>query len=98
LVHVPDGPEPTARRVFWFHRPETLENQIEDHTRHRGGTLRARIPDMPELAHDPGWLRNAQFEAIRNLHLDHRERNSVGNRWLSPLLSTPLSVGATLCQ
>lgn len=42
-------PEPTARRVFWFHHPETFEWQIEDHVNHARGTLRARIPDMPEL-------------------------------------------------
>jgi type I restriction enzyme, R subunit len=47
-------PEPTARRVFWFHRPETLERQIEDHVNHGGGTLRARVPAMPVLEHDPG--------------------------------------------
>ena len=39
--------EPTARRVFWFHRPETIEREIDDHTRHRGGALRARIPTCP---------------------------------------------------
>ena len=60
-------PEPTARRVFWFHRPETFERQIEDHVNHGGGTLRARIPAMPELEQDPGRLRQAQFEAITNL-------------------------------
>src|SRR5262245_39620025 len=62
-------PDPRARRVFSFPRPETLEREIEDHTRHRGGTLRARIPDMPELIHDPGRLRDAQFQAITNLEL-----------------------------
>ncbi|MEX0665391.1 MAG: type I restriction-modification enzyme R subunit C-terminal domain-containing protein [Acidimicrobiia bacterium] len=60
-------PEPTARRVFWFHQPETLEWQLEDHVNHGGGTLRARIPAMPELEHDPARLRDAQFGAITNL-------------------------------
>jgi type I restriction enzyme R subunit len=60
-------PQPSARRVFWFHRPETLEREIEDHVNHGGGTLRARIPDLPELTHDPTRLRDAQFEAITNL-------------------------------
>ncbi|MBS1847986.1 MAG: DEAD/DEAH box helicase family protein [Actinobacteria bacterium] len=59
-------PEPTARQVFWFHRPETLEWQIEDQVNHGGGTLRARVADMPVLE-DQGGLREAQFEAIRNL-------------------------------
>jgi type I restriction enzyme R subunit len=60
-------PEPTARRVFWFHRPETFERQIEDHHRHEGGSLRARIQDIPELEPDPSWLRDAQAEAIRRI-------------------------------
>ena len=60
-------PETTARRVFWFHRPETFERQIEDHIAHGSGSLRARIPAMPELQEDPARLRDAQFEAIRNL-------------------------------
>ena len=69
-------PEPTARRVFWFHRPETLEWQIEDHVNHRGGTLRARIPDMPILEHDPARLRDAQFEAITNLERSLKDNHS----------------------
>jgi type I restriction enzyme R subunit len=60
-------PEPTARRVFWFHRPETLEREIEDHVAHKGGTLRARIPAMPLLEPDSARLRDAQYEAITNL-------------------------------
>lgn len=60
-------PEPTARRVFWFHRPDTLEWQIEGHVEHKGGSLRARLPVMPTLDEDPHRLRRAQFEAITNL-------------------------------
>jgi len=60
-------PDPTARRVFGFHRPETFERQVEDHINHCGGSLRARIPAMPELVHDPARLRDAQFHAISNL-------------------------------
>jgi type I restriction enzyme R subunit len=70
-------PEPTARRVFWFHTPDTLQWQVEDHVIHGGGTLRARIPDMPDLDPDPAWLRDAQAEAIRNLEVslkEHRPR------------------------
>jgi type I restriction enzyme R subunit len=62
-------PEPTARRVFWFHTPAALERQVEDHVNHGGGTLRARIPDMPQLDSNPTWLRDAQAEAIRNLEV-----------------------------
>ncbi len=39
-------PEPTARRVFWFHRPETLVDEIAEWVHHRTGALRARIPDL----------------------------------------------------
>lgn len=60
-------PQPTARQVFWFHRPDTFEREIEDHINHGGGTLRARIADLPTLEHDPARLRDAQFEAITNL-------------------------------
>lgn len=69
-------PEPTARRVFWFHRPETLDWQVEDHLTHGGGTLRARIPAMPILEHDPARLRDAQFEAITNLERSLKDNHS----------------------
>jgi type I restriction enzyme R subunit len=69
-------PEPTARRVFWFHRPETFERQIDDHVEHRGGTLRTRIPAMPELVHDPARLRDAQFDAITNLERSLKDNHS----------------------
>lgn len=69
-------PEPTARRVFWFHRPDTFERQIEDHIDHGGGTLRSRIPAMPELVHDPARLRDAQFEAITNLERSLKDNHS----------------------
>lgn len=66
-------PEPTARRVFWFHRPETFERQVEDHVNHGGGSLRARIP---ALVHDPARLRDAQFEAITNLERSLKDNHS----------------------
>ncbi len=69
-------PEPTARRVFWFRRPETLEWQIEDHINHGGGTLRARVPAMPMLEHDPARLRDAQFEAITNLERSLKDNHA----------------------
>lgn len=59
-------PEPTARRVFWFHRPETLKQQVDAHLKEARGSLRARIPLMP-LLQDRSDLREAQFDAIRNL-------------------------------
>jgi len=69
-------PEPTARRLFWFHRPETLERQVQDQAKHTRGTLRSRIPDMPELEEDPGRLRQAQFEAITNLERSLKDNHS----------------------
>ncbi|MEZ5323378.1 MAG: type I restriction-modification enzyme R subunit C-terminal domain-containing protein [Microthrixaceae bacterium] len=69
-------PEPTARRVFWFHRPETFERQVEDHINHGGGTLRARIAEMPVLEHDPSRLRDAQFEAITNLERSLKDNHT----------------------
>ena len=69
-------PEPTARRVFRFHRPETLEREIEDQINHGAGTLRARLPEMPDLEDDPDRLRKAQFEAITNLERSLKDNRS----------------------
>ena len=57
-------PEPTSRRVFAFHRPETLARWHDDHVARRG-SLRAGLRLLPEL--DPSGLWPAQAEAIRNL-------------------------------
>ena len=69
-------PEPTARRVFWFHGPETLMWEIEGQIEHAGGTLRARMPAMPDLEHDPTRLRDAQFAAITNLERSLKDNHS----------------------
>ncbi len=69
-------PEPTARRVFWLHQPDTLQWQIEDHINHGGGSLRARIPEMPVLDADPTWLRDAQAVAIRSLERSFKDNRS----------------------
>jgi len=59
-------PEPRSRRVFWFHRPETLAGWVEDWRRDFDHpSLRARLRAMPAL--DPRGLRPAQDRAIRNL-------------------------------
>jgi len=84
-------PEPTARRVFWFHQPETLEWQIEDQVNHSGGGLRARIPDMPELDDHPIWLRDAQAEAIRNLERSLKDNHSRA------LIQMATGSGKTFC-
>ena len=57
-------PEPTSRRVFAFHRPETLARWHDDHIAGRG-SLRAGLRLLPVL--DPSGLWPAQAEAIGNL-------------------------------
>jgi len=53
-------PAPRSRRVFSFHRPETLNEWLTQQN-----TLRARLKTMPPLKTD--GLRDCQIEAIRNL-------------------------------
>lgn len=53
-------PDPCSRRVFAFHRPETLRDWLS-----QGDTLRARLRAMPAL-HTKG-LRDCQVEAILSL-------------------------------
>ena len=67
-------PVPASRRVFTFHRPETLAHWVGTYTDRTqlGGfvaypTLRLGIRDLPELEPDPPHLWPAQAEAIRNL-------------------------------
>ncbi len=64
-------PVPTSRRVFGFHRPETLARWVTDHLETGAGTLRAGIQLLPDL--DPGGLWPAQAEAIRNLETSLRD-------------------------
>ena len=67
-------PVPASRRVFTFHRPETLARWVGNYIdRTQLGsfvaypTLRLGIHDLPELEPDPPHLWPAQAEAIRNL-------------------------------
>ncbi len=53
-------PEPRSRRVFAFHKPETLAEMATE-----AETLRARLRRMPPLATEKLW--KAQIEAITNL-------------------------------
>ncbi len=53
-------PDPRSRRVFTFHRPETLAAWFEQKQ-----TLRHRLQLMPELPTD--GMRNCQIDAIANL-------------------------------
>ena len=53
-------PDPRSRRVFAFHKPETLKEWLS-----QGCTLRARLKTLPPLVTE--GLRDCQIEAIRNL-------------------------------
>ena len=55
-------PEPRARLVFSFHRPETLLDWVQ-----REKQLAQRLLEFPPLALDSLWP--AQFEAIKNLEI-----------------------------
>ncbi len=68
-------PVPSSRRVFGFHRPETLARWVTDHVETGAGTLRAGLRLLPDL--DPRGLWDAQAEAIRSLEVslrDNRQR------------------------
>ena len=67
-------PVPTSRRVFAFHRPETLARWVDDHIDTGAGTLRAGLRLLPDL--DPRGLWPAQAEAIRNLEASLRDNRS----------------------
>lgn len=69
-------PEPMARRVFWFQTPDALDAQAAEHVHYGYGTLRARIPLMPELTDEPSWLRDAQARAIRNLERSLKDNHA----------------------
>ncbi len=59
-------PEPRSRRVFSFHKPETLLEWSEE-----AKTIRGRVLDLPPLVTDP--LRKCQIEAITNLDVSLKE-------------------------
>lgn len=59
-------PEPSSRRVFAFHRPETLGEWLS-----QSNTLRARLRNMPELI--TRGLRTCQIDAIANLERSFAE-------------------------
>lgn len=68
-------PVAASRRVYIFHRPETLARWHEDFINGRGAGLRAGIPLLPEIGEDADsmGLWPAQVEAIRNLEQSFRE-------------------------
>ena len=65
-------PEPTSRRVFTFHRPETFARWVDDYIDLASiSNLRGGIHLLPEL--DPTGLWPAQEVAIRNLEKSMKE-------------------------
>ena len=59
-------PNPCSRRVFAFHKPETLKDWLL-----QGDTVRAKLKNMPPLITE--GLRGCQVEAIRNLEKSFEE-------------------------
>jgi len=59
-------PEPCSRRVFAFHKPETLKEWLSEED-----TLRARLRKFPPLITE--GLRDCQIEAIQNLEKSFAE-------------------------
>jgi type I restriction enzyme R subunit len=55
-------PEPRSRRVFHFHRPETLAEWVQEPS-----SLRARLRELPDCKLNKTGLWDAQVEAITNL-------------------------------
>src|SRR5664280_2732265 len=64
-------PEPASRRVFSFHRPETLVEWLDDWSADpQSATLRQRlVHQLPPLPAETPWLWDAQQRAIRNLEM-----------------------------
>ena len=59
-------PEPRSRRVFNFHRPETLQGWVADMVQHPdAATVRARLRKMPALEARALW--GVQATAIQNI-------------------------------
>jgi type I restriction enzyme R subunit len=59
-------PQPRSRRVFSFHRPETLLAWVQ-HVAGGGSPLAQRLQEFPALTQGNLWP--AQFEAIKNLEV-----------------------------
>ncbi|MXW57869.1 MAG: DEAD/DEAH box helicase [Acidimicrobiia bacterium] len=67
-------PKPTSRRVYAFHRPETLAQWRTDYKEFNGiATLRNGFSELPDLGDDPPGLWPAQAEAIRNLEASFKD-------------------------
>jgi len=64
-------PDARSRRVFAFHRPETLAEWVMAESKSPGSTLRARLKCLPPLIEEKLWP--AQIKAIRNLEISLAE-------------------------
>ncbi len=66
ITHFTDlkDPEPRVRKIFSFHRPETLKTWIDEYEREKQ-TLRGRLQCFPELPSK--GFRDCQVNAITNL-------------------------------
>ena len=67
-------PKPTSRRVFAFHRPETLGSAggtPTESSRHRHSAQ--CFTELPDLGDEPPGLWPAQAEAIRNLEVSFKD-------------------------
>ena len=76
VTHFTSGldPTPTSRRVYAFHRPETLARWRGDHREFNGiATLRNGFNELPDLGDEPPGLWPAQAEAIRNLEASFKD-------------------------
>ncbi len=59
-------PKPRFREVFYFHRPDTLKEWIDEDK-----SLRERLRELPPLEHE--GLRDCQINAIENLEESFRD-------------------------
>lgn len=75
-------PDPVSRRVFAFHRPETLERWLKE-----PDTLRCRLQSMPALIKD--GLRDCQVEAIGALE------QSMASNYARALVQMATGAGKT---
>lgn len=69
-------PQPRSRRLFGFHRPETLLTWLRAHS-----SLRARVQALPPL--DPAGLRACQVEAIEGIETSLKQDRPRALVWMA---------------
>ncbi len=75
-------PKPRSRAIFYFHRPETLKERLE-----QGSSFRARLQQLPALNSD--GLRTCQVDAIKGIE------HSLKNNHQRALLQMATGAGKT---